>query len=97
MSMTVLVEWHVKPEEISTAKTLLQETFASTLNYAGCQRYEVYENQDSPGNIVLLSQWEARDRYAQYMEWRKETGILGEFGKTFANPPHICYFKAIAT
>jgi quinol monooxygenase YgiN len=96
MSMTVLVEWHVKPDEIATAKTLLQETFASTLNYAGCQRYEVYDNQDSPGNIVLLSQWESRDRYTQYLGWRKETGTLGEFGKTFASPPNIRYFEAIS-
>jgi quinol monooxygenase YgiN len=96
MSITVLVEWHVKPDEIVTAKALLEETFASTLNYAGCQRYAVYENQDSPGNIVLLTEWNSRDEYAQYMEWRKETGILSQFGQTFASPPNLRYFEAIA-
>lgn len=96
MSITVLVEWHVKPDEIATAKMLLQETFASTLNYEGCQRYAVYENQDSPGNIVLLTEWNSWDEYAQYMEWRKATGILSQFGKTFASPPNIRYFEAIA-
>jgi quinol monooxygenase YgiN len=97
MSIAVLVEWQVKADETATAKALLQKTFASILNSAGCQRHEVYENQDSPGNIVLLSEWESRDRYAQYMEWRKETGILGEFAKTFASLPNIRYFEAIAT
>lgn len=83
-------------DAIKAEKVLLQETFASTLNYEGGQHYKVCENQDEPGNIILLSEWESRDRYAQYMEWRKETGILGEFGKTFARPPNIRYFEAIA-
>lgn len=96
MGITVLVEWHVKPDEIVTAKTLLQETFASTLNYEGCKRYEIYENQDSPGDIILLTEWNSRDEYAQYMEWRKEAGILNQFGKTFASPPRIRYFESIS-
>jgi quinol monooxygenase YgiN len=96
LSITVLVEWQVKSQELSTTKALLQETFVSTLNFEGCQRYEVYENQDSPGDIVLLTQWNTRNQYTQYMEWRKETGILGQFGKTFANPPKIRYFESIS-
>jgi hypothetical protein len=40
MTIGVLVEWHVKPkDEIARAKALLQETFAGTVNYPGCQRY----------------------------------------------------------
>jgi quinol monooxygenase YgiN len=97
MSITVLVEWQVKPEAIATEKALLQDTFASTLNYEGCQRYEVYENQDTLGNIVLLSEWDSRDRYDRYMAWRKETGILDRFAQTFAHPPTIRYFESIAT
>jgi quinol monooxygenase YgiN len=96
VSITVLVEWQVKPDEMMTAKTLLKETFASTLHYGGCQRYEVYENQDIPGVLILLSRWDSRDRYARYMNWRKETGILDRFGRTFASPPKVQYLELIS-
>jgi quinol monooxygenase YgiN len=65
MSITVFVEWQVQPDAMTTAKNLLKETFDSTFNHEGCQRYEIYENQDSPGNLILLTQWESRERYAQ--------------------------------
>jgi quinol monooxygenase YgiN len=97
MDVTVLVEWQVKPDEISTAKTLLLETFASTLNFEGCKRYEVYENQNSPGNIILLTEWNSQDRYDRYLEWRKKTGVLDRFAQTFANPPIIRYFESIVS
>jgi quinol monooxygenase YgiN len=97
MSTNVLVEWQVKPEELVTAKNLLKETFASTLNYEGCKRYEVYENQNSSGNLILLTEWDSPEQYARYLEWRKSSGVLEQFGKTFAQPPNIRYFEAIAS
>jgi quinol monooxygenase YgiN len=95
MTIGVLVEWHVKPDKIATAKALLQETFTGTVNYPGCQRYMVYEDPESLGSIILLTEWNSREEYAAYMEWRKTTGILGQFGETFASPPKVRYLDSI--
>jgi quinol monooxygenase YgiN len=80
---------------MTTAKTLLQETFASTLNYEGCKGYEVYENLDASGNVILLTHWSSPEQYDRYLAWRKETGILDRFGQTFASPPNIRYFNRL--
>jgi quinol monooxygenase YgiN len=95
MSVTVLVEWQIKPDEIATVKHLLQETFASTLEYKGCDRYQVYEDHDNPGKILLLTEWDSREQYANYMAWRRDTGILEKFAQTFNNPPIITYLGSI--
>lgn len=51
MSITVLVEWQVKPNEMATAKALLQETFATLGNYpdAGVRLCFI---QDNNGNLI---------------------------------------------
>jgi quinol monooxygenase YgiN len=95
-NLTVLVEWQVKSDDIATAKALLEQTYDGTRHFEGCQRYEVYENQESPGNIILLTEWTSREQFTQYVAWRQETGVLAQFGQTFAQPPQIRYFGAIA-
>jgi quinol monooxygenase YgiN len=55
----------------------------------------VYEDPEDPGNIILLTEWDSREEYAAYMKWRKATGILGQFGETFASPPKVRYLESI--
>ncbi len=95
MNVTVLVEWQIKPDKITAVKQLLQETFTSTMGYEGCDRYQVYEDRDNPGKIVLLTEWDSREQYANYMAWRRDTGVLAKFAQTFNNPPNITYLGSI--
>ena len=95
MSVVILVEWHIQPDRIETVRELLQATFAGTQQYEGCRRYEIYESQESIGNVFLLTEWDSKEDYAQYIAWRKETGVLDQFGQTFADPPSVRYLQAI--
>lgn len=97
MSIVILVEWHIKPDRIISAKDLLNSTYSGTQQYEGCHRYEIYEDREKPDCIFLLTEWDTQEQYASYMAWRKETGILAQFAETFAESPKIHYLQAIAS
>ena len=95
MSVTILVEFRVKPEKVDTLKKRFKEILPDTRAYDGCQELKVYNSQDDPTNIVLVEHWDSRPQYEKYLAWRTETGFLEELGAVLAGPPSIRYYDLV--
>lgn len=93
MSVVVLLEAPVKPEEVSRMKAFLAEVLPSTREYDGCEAMDVYFNTDVANNMVVIEHWESRQKHEKYLGWRTETGVMDRIGGMLAGPPSIRYFE----
>lgn len=95
MSVLVLVEAQVKPEDISDMKSYMAEILPDTRAYDGCQRIDLYFNTEDTGGMVLVEHWDSRAHYEKYRAWRDGTGFLDRIGAMLAGPPKLRYFERI--
>ena len=95
MSVMVLLEVQVKPEDVSGMMSYMAEILPDTRAYDGFQRTEVYVNAQDSGNMVMVEHWESIAHYEKYIAWRTETGVMDKIGAMLAGPPSIRYFERI--
>jgi quinol monooxygenase YgiN len=91
MSVTVLLEAAVKPEEVSNMKSYLAKILPGTRAYDGCKGINAYFNTAEAANIVLIEHWDSRAHHEKYLGWRTETGVMDKLGGMLAGPPSIRY------
>jgi quinol monooxygenase YgiN len=93
MSVMVLLEAPVRPEEIANMRAYLAEIFPETRTYEGCQSIDVYFNVGDDGRMVFIEHWGSRQQHEKYVAWRTETGVMDRIGGMLAGPPNIRYFE----
>ena len=95
MSVMVLIEAQVKPEDISTIKSYMAEILPDTRTYDGCQGVDTYSDTEDTGSWVIVEYWESRAHHEKYHAWRTETGVMEKIGTMLTGPPSTRYFKKI--
>ena len=93
MSVMVLLEAPVRPEEINNMKTYLTEILPDSRVYEGCQGFDVYFNTEDESNMVLIEHWDSPTHHQKYLGWRTETGVMDKLGGMLAGPPSMRYFE----
>ncbi len=97
MSVLVLLEAKVKPEDISNMKSYMAEILPDTRAYDGCQGIDVYFNTEDTSSMLGVEHWNSRAHYEKYIAWRTETGVMDKIGTMLTGPPSIRYFERIDT
>ena len=59
MAVTVTLAYAVKPERADGFKRLLKDLLPDTRASDGCQRVDVQQDQDDPGYIYLVEDWDS--------------------------------------
>ena len=95
MTVTVLLELKVKPECLQQIEEDLRVNLPDTRAYDGCKFLDAYRSQDDAADIVIVEQWESRERYEEYLAWRAETGMLDHLGSLLTGPPSIRYYDRL--
>jgi quinol monooxygenase YgiN len=95
MSVLVLFELQVKPENISDIKLYMAEILPDTRAYDGCQKIDVYLDTEDTGIMAVVEHWESRAHHEKYRAWRDGTGFLDRIGTMLAGPPNLRYFERI--
>lgn len=93
MSVLVLLEAQVKPEDVSNMKSYLTEILPESRTYEGCQAMDMYFNTENENSMVIIERWDSRSHHEKYLGWRTETGVMGKIGGMLAGPPSIRYFE----
>lgn len=93
MSVLVLLEAAVKPEDVANMKAYLAQLFPETREYDGCQGIDAYFSTDDPGQMVMIERWGSRSQHEKYLGWRTETGVMDKLGGMLAGPPSMRYFE----
>lgn len=75
MSVTVIIRSHVDPGERDAIIGEWEQALPATRAFDGCQRLDLFVDEDDPGAIVLIQEWESRAHEERYLAWRAETGM----------------------
>tara|TARA_B100001996_G_C18255363_1_gene436949 strand:+ start:203 stop:496 length:294 start_codon:yes stop_codon:yes gene_type:complete len=92
MTITIILEIEAQKDTGSEILNILKEVLPDTRNYDGCIDLKTYQNQENPDVIVLVEQFESKEKYSKYLSWRQETGVFDNLVAKLAGPPSIRYF-----
>jgi len=89
MSLVAVLEVHVKPEQLSEARTVFATMLGETRDFDGCEGVEVLVDTRDEGHWLVVERWRDREADAAYRAWRKETGGVSALGELLAAAPAI--------
>lgn len=92
MTCYVTLEFKVKNESAEELPIFLRKILPDTRGYDGCVSINVVQNQDEPTEFAVLEQWNTRQHYEDYLNWRTETGVLDELLIMVEGEPSIRFF-----
>lgn len=95
MSVTVTLEFPIKPERVEEFKALLNDLLVDTRAFEGCQRVDVYQDQERPGDILLVEDWASKNHQQKYQAWRDEIGTADAIGPFLASAIRFNYFDQV--
>ena len=93
--IAVLIDLHVKPDSIETARTILQRGVADILGFDGCRDATLHVNQDDGLNLLFVEHWASRAHFERYRAWRAERGDHTRLVAMLAAPLAVRYFDAL--
>jgi len=70
MSIKVMLELHVKTDDLDASYAGIHETLVATRAFAGNVSVEVLVDHTDPGRIILLETWDTADDHDAYVAWR---------------------------
>ena len=86
MTCKVVLEIKVKPEHVDELLATISEQLPATRDYEGCIEVYAYQDQDDPTTILAIQEWETREQYEEYFEWRGKRGDLETLRPWIAQP-----------
>ena len=95
MAITVTLTFSIKPERTEEFKSLLESLLPDTRAYDGCLRVDVYQDQDSPGTVLLIEDWTSKEHQQKYQAWRDEIGTGAVVGPFLVGEPQFKYLDKL--
>ena len=96
MSVTVIANLAIKPEEVKWVIATLQSVLPGTRKAEGCLGAELQQNQDNPNNLLIVQEFETREHYLAYMNEVKGEGepdpVLARYFAAFERPAEVRYY-----
>jgi len=92
MSVLVLLEVSLKPENVKDFTDFMKNEVHHTRGFDGCNEVTLHKNQDDPTDLVIVEDWDSRQQYEKYLAWRTERGDMEKLAPFFAGEPSIRYY-----
>jgi len=93
MTCQVILEFKVKQDSIESMRSYLREILPDTRAYDGCVSLNIIRNQDDPAAFAVIEQWDTRNQYEKYLQWRVDTGVLDKLGEMMEGEPSLRFFS----
>jgi quinol monooxygenase YgiN len=95
MSIAITIDLPVDPKRCDEFLELIKSVAPDTRAYDGCERFDIYTDQDRPGRVFFYEIWESRPKQEKYLQWRTETGLVEKMGKYLTGAPTFSYFDKL--
>jgi quinol monooxygenase YgiN len=92
MACQVILEVRTKEGCFDQVRDWFKGALPDTREYDGCQSIHLVNNQDDPNSIMIVEQWETRQKYETYLAWRGERGDMDTLGAMLDGEPSIRFF-----
>ena len=91
MPVQVTLRLQIKLDKLDEFKQAIKAAVPDTRAFSGCIGIQVLEDQDKPGAITLLEEWDTKEDHGKYIAWRTETGFMDALGGMVESEPVISY------
>lgn len=88
MTLTVLLDLHLKTDSVAAAPAMLREILKDTRAFEGCLGVDVLVDTADPAHLILLERWASAEADAAYRAWRSGAGAT-ELGSLLVSSPQI--------
>ena len=92
MSTAVTIDLSVIPEKVEEFLAFIKDIAPDTRAYDGCQLFDIWKDQDTPGRVLFYEIWDSRGHQEKYLAWRAETGLMDKLGPFLTAPPEISFY-----
>lgn len=93
MPVTVTVLFPTKSEESDRFHDTLVSVLPDTRAFDGCIEVTTHRGLDDPSQVLLLEEWDSREKYLAYLQWRVETGLIEAIGPMLAGEPVTNFYS----
>ena len=89
--MFVFVDMKPDPCHLQNMLDYIKELIPHTRVQDGCLDFKIYlERKDSlPSKLMFVERWENLEKFKNYEEWRRETGVLKKLRSFLQEDPII--------
>ncbi len=95
MTVLVLLELALKPDDLSASYAGLEATLAETRNRQGAVSVETWVDESDPAQVVVIETWESHQALEDYRLWRKGDGVPHQMIAVLAGPPRSSSFTSL--
>ena len=92
MAVTIFLELRAKPGTGSELLAMMKAVLPDTRSFDGCQKLDVYQNQDDRDVVMLVEDFESKAHYEKYLGWRQETGVFEQLVQALDGEPSLRFF-----
>jgi len=89
MSVIVLFDFHVRPDEVSTAESVIARLLVDTRAYDGCVSLDVTRDIADRAHLVFIERWDSVEAYDAYAAWRATPEGSSGLRDLLVEPPAI--------
>ena len=89
MTITSILDLHVKPEDAAGTPAVLRNVLTATRNFDGNLGVEVFLDTEDPTHFLLVERWESMEADTAYRAWRQTPDGASILGKMLAGPPTL--------
>lgn len=94
MSVIVTALFPTKVEASDNFYDTLVSVLPETRAYDGCIGVTPHRDLDDASRILLIEEWESREHYLAYLQWRVETGLIDAIGPMLAGEPVTSFYSS---
>jgi probable F420-dependent oxidoreductase len=95
MSVTVVVDLTIKPDEADAYCTRLQTAFLETRAQQGFEAIGLYRDVDKANRILVIERWAQRADYERYVAWRREQGVFDRLATISEVPMQVTVLNEV--
>ncbi|MCI2240317.1 antibiotic biosynthesis monooxygenase [Paenibacillus sp. TRM 82003] len=92
MSITSLLDLHLKPEAVADAPAVLTETLEATRAFEGNLGVDVLRDAADEAHVLVLERWESLEADDAYRAWRATPEGASRLGELLSAPPVLTRF-----
>ncbi len=93
MAVTVLLDFHVRPDQLSTAESVITRLLPDTRGFAGCIALDVTRDLSDSTHFVFLERWDSVEAYEAYEAWRMTPEGRSGLRDLLVEPPRVTQLR----
>ena len=93
MSYQLIVQFKIKPEQVSAFVDIMQGAKERIAAAEGCGGVEVMVSKDAPNKVVLSEKWDSMELHDVYAAKMRESGAMDQLAAFMEGAPESEVFE----